>query len=116
MGHTGPEVHDGLKISKQTSRLLLAKDAAIAASAVDRMVSVPLTANQRIVLISFAFQYGATRLKTSTLLRLLNAGDYDAVPAQLARWNKETLPDGSVRVNKGLTNRREADIDLWNTP
>lgn len=52
----------------------------------------------------------------STLLRLLNQGDYTSVPRELARWNKETLDDGTVRVNDGLTNRRAAEINLWKTP
>lgn len=77
---------------------------------------MPLTDNQRFALISFVFNLGESRLITSTLLRLLNAGDYASVPAQLKRWNKETLADGTVRVNEGLTNRRASDIALWNTP
>ncbi|SKB50852.1 lysozyme [Luteibacter sp. 22Crub2.1] len=62
------------------------------------------------------FNLGASRLMASTLLRLLNQGDYTSVPRELARWNKETLDDGTVRVNDGLTNRRAAEINLWKTP
>ena len=116
MGHTGPEVHEGLTITRDASRRLLAEDLASAASAVDRLVRVPLTDNQRFTLISFVFNLGASRLMSSTLLRLLNQGDYASVPRELARWNKETLKDGTVRVNDGLTNRRAAEINLWKTP
>lgn len=94
----------------------MAVDALDAALAVDRLVRVPLTANQRVVLESFVFNLGASRLMSSTLLRLLNQGDYASVPRELARWNKETLKDGTVRANDGLTNRRAAEITLWNTP
>lgn len=62
------------------------------------------------------FNLGASRLMSSTLLSLLNKGDYASVPFQLSRWNKETLDDGTVRVNDGLTNRRASEITLWNTP
>jgi lysozyme len=116
VGHTGPEVRPGLTISLAASRALLKADAAHALEAVDRLVRVPLSANQRIVLASFVFNLGASRLMSSTLLRILNQGDYASVPRELARWNKETLKDGTVRVNDGLTNRRAAEINLWKTP
>ena len=116
VGHTGPDVHEGLRITQEASRRFLAADALEACRAVDRLVRVPLTANQRDALASFVFNLGASRLLSSTLLRLLNRGDYASVPRELARWNKETLKDGTVRTNDGLTNRRAAEIDLWNTP
>ena len=47
---------------------------------------------------------------TSTLLKKLNAGDYDAVPKELARWNKD-----NGKVVAGLTNRRAAEAGLWAT-
>lgn len=74
-----------------------------------------LTDNQRFALISFVFNEGETKFLTSTLLRLLNAGDYAAVPTQLLRWNKETV-NGVLVANEGLTNRRKAEIKLWSTP
>jgi lysozyme len=58
VGHTGPEIYAGLTITKETSRLLLAHDAAGAAADVDRLVKVPLTDNQRFALISFVFNLG----------------------------------------------------------
>ena len=51
----------------------------------------------------------------STLLRILNDGDYAGVPVQLRRWNKETI-DGKLVINRGLVNRRESEITLWNQP
>lgn len=75
---------------------------------VERLVKVPLTDNQHGALVSFTYNVGDKAFQTSTLLRLLNQGDYGAVPAQLARWNKN---DG--KVMKGLTNRRAAEAGLW---
>ena len=77
-------------------------------------VKVPVTDNQSIALISFAYNVGEGDFCKSTLLRVLNAGKYDEVPAQLRRWvhgratGKEPIP--------GLVNRRNAEIKLWNTP
>lgn len=92
----------------------LTRDVSWAARAVDQHVHVPLSDNQRFALISFVFNMGEPAFVTSTLLRLLNAGDYAAVPTQLLRWNKEHV-NGVLRENAGLTNRRKAEITLWAT-
>ena len=78
------------------------------AAAVDRLVKVPINENQRGALILFANNVGIDAFAKSTLLKKLNAGDYDAVPGQLARWNKN---DG--KVMQGLVNRRAAEAGLW---
>lgn len=71
-------------------------------------MKVPLSDFQRGALVSFTYNVGDTAFTDSTLLRLLNAGGYQAVPAQLARWNKN---DG--KVMQGLVNRRAAEAGLW---
>ncbi|WP_345776427.1 lysozyme [Rhodanobacter sp. A1T4] len=114
VGHTGPDVTKGLRITPERSRQLLQADLSTAVTCVNRYVRVPLTEAQWIALVSFTFNEGIRRFQTSTLLRLLNAGDYAAVPAQLVRWNKETVK-GVLRINDGLTNRRAAEIKLWNS-
>jgi lysozyme len=43
------------------------------------------------------------------LLKLLNQGQHDQVPTQLRRW----VMAGGRKV-KGLVNRREKEIRLWN--
>lgn len=88
---------------------LLAQDLAPKENATDRLISVPLTENQADCLISFVFNVGETSLKNSTLLKLLNQGNYAAVPDQLRRW----IYSGGQKV-KGLVNRRENEIRLWN--
>lgn len=81
------------------------------AKAVDDNVKVPLNDNQRGALISFIYNVGISAFKNSTLLKLLNGGNYDSVPSQLMRW---IYNDG--KEMKGLVNRRKAEIELWNTP
>lgn len=73
-----------------------------------RIVTVPLTANQLGALVSFAYNVGTGALASSTLLRLLNAGDYKGAAAQFARWNK-----AGGRVLAGLTKRRAAEAALF---
>lgn len=78
---------------------------------VNGAVTVPLNQNQFDALVSFAFNVGDGAFCGSTLLRLLNQGQYDQVPAQLRRWVRD-----NGHVVQGLSNRREKEISLWNTP
>lgn len=57
-------------------------------------------------LIDWTFNLGAGRLRTSTLRKRVNEGDWDAVPGELRKWNK-----AGGRVLRGLTIRREAEVD-----
>lgn len=58
-------------------------------------------------LIDFTFNLGVGRLKGSTLRRKVNAGDWEAVPAELRKWTR-----GGGVVLRGLVIRREAEIAL----
>ncbi len=58
-------------------------------------------------LIDFTFNLGAGRLSASTLRRRVNAGQWDAVPAELRKWVR-----GGGRVLPGLVIRREAEAAL----
>lgn len=107
-GHTGPDVHEGLVITAKRAELLLLADLERFERAVDQGVTVPLTDNQFGALVSFAFNVGVSAFLGSTLRKRLNAGDYEAVPGQLVRWNKV-----GKKVSKGLTARRAAEAGLW---
>jgi lysozyme len=87
---------------------LLQKDLARAEAAVSFAVRVPLSQGQFDALVSFAFNVGAAALQHSTLVRLLNAGDYAGVPAQLRRW---VYAGGAVAP--GLVTRRAQEAQQW---
>lgn len=109
-GHT-KGVKKGDKVTKAQAKKLLQQDLNTAMRGVSSNVEVSLNENQYGALVSFAFNVGVSALKNSTLLRKLNDGDYDAVPAQLMRWVNN---DG--KYMKGLARRRAAEGQLWNTP
>ncbi|MDA8418805.1 MAG: lysozyme [Desulfobacteraceae bacterium] len=90
---------------------LLEQDLDTAEGAVNEAVNVPLNQNQFDALVSFAFNVGNGAFHGSTLLKLLNQGQHDQVPAQLERW---TRIHGQVVA--GLVNRRRKEIELWNSP
>lgn len=94
-------------ISKETAQTMLEQDMSAAATAVDTAVTVPLSAGQRAALVSFTFNVGSQNFRSSTLLRLLNAGDYAAAADQFGRWDKYTDPGtGKLVVSTGLSRRR----------
>jgi lysozyme len=117
-GHTAkagpPSPVKGMKITAGEAEEILRRDLIKYERAVLEAVQVPLTQNQFDALVSFTFNVGPTNLRNSTLLRLLNARHYDAVPAQLRRWDKGTV-GGKKVVLKGLTRRRAAEAALWST-
>jgi lysozyme len=90
---------------------LLGQDLDGAEETVNEAVTVPLNQNQFDALVSFTFNVGDGAFLGSTLLKLLNQRQYDQVPEQLKRWNKD-----NGHVVQGLTNRRAKEIALWNTP
>jgi lysozyme len=79
--------------------------------AVQAMVRVPLTQNQFDALVCFTYNVGTGNLSRSTLLRMLNGGDYAGAAGQFPRWNK-----GGGKVLPGLVRRRAAEQNLFLTP
>ena len=97
-------------ITRERGLAILREDAKTASDAIERLVKTPLKGHQRDALISFTFNLGAGALQTSTLLRLLNQGDYASVPEQLNRW---TMAGG--KQLPGLVTRRQAEGKLFSS-
>ena len=97
-------------ITRAEADVLLDDDVRRFAAGVERLVKVPVGDNQFCALISFAYNVGIGALEKSTLLRLLNEGALDQVPAQMLRWTKS----GGKEL-AGLKRRREAEAQLWQT-
>ncbi len=112
-GHT-KGVKKGDTVTLDQAEQLLEEDLAGAGTAVERLVKVPLKDNQYAALVSFVFNLGAGSLGSSTLLKKLNAGNYDDVPAEMAKWVKATDPKTKEkRTLAGLVRRRAAEGELW---
>lgn len=104
----GQPIKLGTTITEQQAEEYHRQDLMKVGAAVERLAKVNLTDNQFGTLVLFSNNVGIGAFEKSTLLKKLNAGDYEAVPAQLARWNKN---DG--KVMQGLVNRRAAEAGLW---
>ncbi|MEQ9946617.1 lysozyme [Pectobacterium aroidearum] len=98
-------------ITLQEADLLLRQDLKTAETGVQHYVNVDLNGNQFGALTSFTYNLGVESLETSTLLRLLNQGNYGAAADQFPRWDK----DGE-KVVEGLLRRREAERALFLQP
>lgn len=108
-GHTG-DVDPGDRCTQEQAEAWLAADLHRAETAVAVHVQVPLTTFQRDALISFTYNVGVGAFRTSTLLKLLNMGDYAGAAEQFPRWNK-----AQGRALNGLTARRADERDLFLT-
>ena len=106
-GHT-KTAKKGMVITLVGAEALLLHDLAWVEAALKKHVKVPLTQNQYDALASFVYNLGETNFKNSTLLKMLNKGDYQGAADQLPRWNKQ-----KGKVLKGLTIRRNHERDLF---
>ena len=96
-------------ITEEEAFSILAKDVAPAENCVNSYVKVELNQNQFDALVSFTFNCGLGAFQKSTLLKLLNEGQYNQIPIQLLRWTKA----GGKQCD-GLVVRRNDEIKLWN--
>ncbi len=106
-GHT-KNVSQGMCISKAQAEELLKSDLRYFEKAVREFVTVKLTQGQFDALVSFTFNVGVYAFKKSTLLRLVNQGDFLGAAKQFGRWvnaNGKKLP--------GLVKRRAEEKSLF---
>lgn len=99
------------KFTKQEGMEILRRDLGQYENAVHRAVKVPLNANQFGALVSFTYNLGEGNLAKSTLVKKLNAGDYEGASREFSKWNK-----AGGKVLAGLTRRREAERQLFVAP
>ena len=106
-GHT-KDVEPGMQITKEDAEEMLVEELHEYESYINDFVTAPLSQNQFDALVSWVYNLGPANLKSSTMLKVLNAGEYDEVPAQMKRWNK-----AGGKVLEGLIRRREAEACLF---
>lgn len=76
---------------------------------VDSFCRDDINQNQFDALVSFSYNVGVNALKNSTLLKKVNKDPNDpTIRAEFMKWNK-----AGGKVLKGLTNRRIAEADLY---
>jgi lysozyme len=108
IGSTGPDVVPGLTWTDAEIDERFSADLRRFEVGVNKMLLVPVSQNQFDALVSFVYNCGLQNLKTSTLLRLLNRGEYSKAAAEFNRWvhaGGQLLP--------GLVRRRRAEAAMF---
>lgn len=117
-GHTG-DVTPEMEIDEHQAEVIFETDLIPREECVN-LRAPGITQNQFDALVSLVYNIGCERFNTSTLLRLVRVGDYNAVtgdPArdfengQFIRWNKD-----NGQVVHGLTLRRIDEAKLFMLP
>ena len=104
----GTKVKKGDKCTQEQALEYLQHDLKSFEKTVNDSVKVPLSQNQFDALVSLSYNIGSGAFKGSTLLKLLNKGDYQGAADQFLVWNK-----AGGKVMKGLVRRRDAERALF---
>ena len=95
-------------ITEQQALDLLAQDVQERVTQLNNALQVDVTQNQFDALMDFVYNLGVGALQSSTLLRVLNAGDPIEAANHFAQWD---IAGG--RVLSDLVKRRQAEHDLF---
>tara|TARA_R110001632_G_scaffold174095_1_gene293668 strand:+ start:111399 stop:111965 length:567 start_codon:yes stop_codon:yes gene_type:complete len=107
-GHKA-DVVKGMKINAQQAENLLKTDLLKIEDQMSKLVKVPVNNNQFSALVCLGYNIGMGNLYKSTLLRLLNKGDYEGASQQFGVWRK-----AAGKVNSHLVARRAKEQKLFN--
>ena len=99
-------------ISEENAAQLLVNRLHAFEGLINDSVTVELNQNQFDSLVSFSYNVGSGNFKQSTLLRLLNGGNYGSVSTELKKWTKGRK-DGQLVDLPGLVTRRNEEAALF---
>lgn len=109
-GHTAG-VKEGQTITKKEAEALLKHDLITFETHVSNLITVVINQNQFDALVSFCYNLGPGNLKSSTLLKLINAKNFNGAAEQFDHW----VYAGGKKLN-GLVKRRAAEKALFLQP
>jgi len=99
-------VKPGMVMTAEEAEAALRRELAEHEAIVNRVVTVPIGQNNFDALVSFNYNCG--KLASSTLLKKLNAGDFDGAAREFDRWVK-----AGGKTYKGLVRRRAAERAMF---
>lgn len=107
-GTTGHGIKMGDTWSLARCNAMFLEDMRVFEDDVKRLVKIALTQWQFDALVSFAYNVGAGALGKSTLLKKVNAGDFEGAALEFHKWNK-----AGGKVMSGLVRRRASEALLF---
>lgn len=112
-GHTGADVHAGLRWSLDRADEVFLQDVTATAREVARLLDGCVQTPQEIgAMVSLAYNIGTAAFARSTVLRAHRAGDTAACARAFQLWNKATINGRKAEV-AGLVRRRAQEAALY---
>lgn len=112
VGHLMKDEDSRDPITEEQATALLESDLSHVGSQVLAMATVPLLQYQFDALCDFAFNLGTHALNDSTLLRLVNLGQFGAAGYEFPKWSHAHI-NGVSQVVEGLMRRRAAERAMF---
>ena len=112
-GHTRGVTMEHPPLTVVGALAYLEEDLAVVEAAINHYVHVALTASMRDALASWVFNLGEGLFRVSTMLKVLNAGRYTDVPAEISKWVYSHDKSGQPVRLPGLVVRREDEAELF---
>ncbi len=100
---------DGVKMGDKTTPVrsliqLMDEVEGVYVNGLKKCITAPLYDHEFAAYISLSYNIGISAFCKSTLVKKLNAEDYQGACSEITRWNK-----ANGKVEKGLTNRRKIE-------
>jgi len=102
-GHT-KDVEEGQTCSIEDAESMLADEMDEYEGYINNMVKVDLQQHEFDSLVAWVYNLGPTNLGESTMLKVLNGGQFDRVPDEMNRWTR-----AGGEILEGLVRRRQAE-------
>ena len=102
-GHT-KGVEEGQTCSIEDAESMLADEMDEYEGYINNMVKVELQQHEFDALVAWVYNLGPTNLGESTMLKVLNGGQFDRVPDEMNRWTR-----AGGKILEGLVRRRQAE-------
>ena len=102
-GHT-KGVEEGQTCSIEDAESMLADEMDEYEGYINNMVKVDLQQHEFDALVAWVYNLGPTNLGESTMLKVLNGGQFDRVPEEMNRWTR-----AGGKILEGLVRRRQAE-------
>ena len=102
-GHT-KGVEEGQPCSIEDAESMLADEMDEYEGYINNMVKVELQQHEFDALVAWVYNLGPTNLGESTMLKVLNGGQFDRVPDEMNRWTR-----AGGEILEGLVRRRQAE-------
>lgn len=114
-GHTRTAVLGQVYTDEQCDALLLADLNKNYAPIVRRLVKVPLSQGEFNALVDFVYNVGEGNFASSTMLKLINAKQYDLAALEFRKWNRVNGKNCDIPANKcgGIPKRRAWEAAMF---